>query len=129
MPAAVAGPRCSPVVLGAAPRRKASGCWPGLWQIVFRPRRVRRRSGRCRDRCSRPGAWYPRGRNSQIWHLQMPIIPCRRGAMAVPFGIGQLYVAAVLYRSNGAHDGKLTKAPGRFAYDGLDRVIHEKGAA
>ena len=48
-------------------------------------------------------------------------------AMALPFGLGQLLAAAVLYWTLERTDGQAPRPEsGRYAYDGLDRVIHEK---
>ena len=48
--------------------------------------------------------------------------------MAIPFGLGQLLSAAVLYWTlERPHEQVESQSDaGRYAYDGLDRVIHEK---
>ena len=48
--------------------------------------------------------------------------------MAVPFGVGQVLAAFLLRWSDGGGDDEASaaKPAGRFAYEGLDRVIHEK---
>ncbi len=49
--------------------------------------------------------------------------------MGIPFGGGQLLAAAILYRTlewDHGHDSKPPADGGRFAYEGLERIIHEK---
>ena len=50
--------------------------------------------------------------------------------MGLPFGAGQFFAAAVLYRTLECRDDHRNRprddASGRFAYEGLERVFHEK---
>ena len=46
--------------------------------------------------------------------------------MGAAFGVGQLLVAFVLHRNLGGEDGEAERDAGQFAYEGLDRVIHER---
>jgi hypothetical protein len=100
MPAAVAGALLTVVLVRFAPH----GAWmlPGLWQIVFSLGVF----ASCRT-LPRPmvaaGAWYLAAglANLAFANADNGLSPW---SMAVPYGIGQLYIAAVLYRSVGAHD-------------------------
>ena len=100
MPAAVAGALLTVVVVRSAPQ----SVWmlPGLWQIVFGLGVF----ASCRT-LPRPmfaaGAWYLAAglANLAFANADNALSPW---AMAVPYGIGQLYIAAVLYRSVGAHE-------------------------
>ena len=101
---------------------------PGLWQIVFSLGFF----ASCR---SLPRPMFA----AAVWYLAAGLAvlafangthafsPC---AMAVPFGVGQLFMAVVLYlHARRDRCRKLSRSngqSGRFAYDGLDRVIHEK---
>jgi hypothetical protein len=101
MPAAVAGALLTVVLARFVPQ----SIWmlPGLWQIVFGlgvfascrtlPRGI-----------FAAGAWYLTAGLANI-AFASPDNGLSPWAMAVPYGIGQLYIAAVLYRSTGAHDG------------------------
>jgi hypothetical protein len=100
-PAAVAGALLTVVLARSAPQ----SIWmlPGLWQVVFGLGVF----ASCRA-LPRPmfaaGAWYLAAglANLAFSSADNALSPW---SMAVPYGIGQLYIAAVLYRSNGAHDG------------------------
>jgi hypothetical protein len=100
MPAAVAGALLTVVLVRSAPQ----SVWmlPGLWQIIFGLGVF----ASCRT-LPRPmfaaGAWYLAAglANLAFANADNGLSPW---AMAVPYGIGQLYIAAVLYRSVGAHD-------------------------
>jgi hypothetical protein len=100
-PAAVAGALLTIVLTRSAPQ----SVWmlPGLWQIIFGLGVF----ASCRT-LPRPmfaaGAWYLAAglANLAFGNAENGLSPW---AMAVPYGVGQLYVAAVLYRSSGAHDG------------------------
>jgi len=102
MPAGVAGLLLTVVLLQFAPE----SLWmlPGLWQLVFSLGIF----ASCRS-LPRPmfaaAVWYlVASLASLAWangaHAFSPF------AMAVPFGIGQLYMAVVLYRSIGAQDAE-----------------------
>ena len=101
MPAAVAGTLLTVVLVRSAPQ----SVWmlPGLWQIIF----ALGVFASCRT-LPRPifaaGAWYLAAGLADLMfaHGDNALSPW---SMAVPYGIGQLYIAAVLYRSVGAHDG------------------------
>jgi hypothetical protein len=100
-PAAVAGALLTVVLARSAPQ----SIWmlPGLWQIVFGlgvfascrtlPRGI-----------FAAGAWYLASGLANL-AFGNPDNALSPWSMAVPYGIGQLYIAAVLYRSTGAHDG------------------------
>ena len=102
MPAAVAGTLLTVVLVRSAPQ----SLWmlPGLWQIIF----ALGVFASCRA-LPRPmfaaGAWYLAAglANLAFANAENVLSPW---AMAVPYGVGQLYIAAVLYRSVGAHDGE-----------------------
>jgi hypothetical protein len=75
---------------------------PGLWQIVFSLGFF----ASCR---SLPRAMYAVG----VWYLAAGLVclavgsdarPLSPWAMGIPFGIGQLLMAALLYRSAGEND-------------------------
>lgn len=99
-PAAVAGALLTVVLVRAAPQ----SVWmlPGLWQIIFAlgvfaslrtlPRGI-----------FVAGAWYLAAglANLAFASAENPLSPW---AMSIPFGVGQLYIAAVVYRSTGARD-------------------------
>ena len=98
---------------------------PGLWQIMFSLgvfascRSLPRGDVRGRHLVSRR-----RSRDARAGERRAPFSPW---AMAMPFGIGQFLMAFVLYRATGGDDGEELRASRRrFAYEGLDRVIHEK---
>lgn len=98
MPAAVAGALLTVVIARGVPQ--AVWMLPGLWQIVFSlgvfascrtlPRGV-----------FAAGVWYLGAglANLAFTHGDSALSPY---AMAIPYGLGQLYIAAVLYRSVGA---------------------------
>lgn len=101
MPAAVAGALLTVVLVRSAPQ----SVWmlPGLWQIIFGLGVF----ASCRT-LPRPmfaaGAWYLAAglANLAFANADSALSPWN---MAIPYGIGQLYIAVVLYRSVGAHDG------------------------
>ena len=101
MPAAVAGTLLTVVLARSAPQ--SAWMLPGLWQIVF----ALGVFASCRT-LPRPifaaGAWYLAAglANLAFANAGNALSPW---AMAVPYGVGQLYIAAVLYRSVGAPDG------------------------
>lgn len=101
MPAAVAGTLLTVVLARSAPQ--SAWMLPGLWQTVF----ALGVFASCRT-LPRPifaaGAWYLAAglANLAFANAGNALSPW---AMAVPYGVGQLYIAAVLYRSVGAHDG------------------------
>jgi hypothetical protein len=101
MPAAVAGALLTVVLVRSAPQ--SAWMLPGLWQIIFGLGVF----ASCRT-LPRPifaaGAWYLAAglANLMFAHGDSALSPW---SMAIPYGIGQLYIAAVLYRSVGAHDG------------------------
>ena len=98
-PAAVAGTLLTVVLMRSAPQ--SAWMLPGLWQIVF----ALGVFASCRT-LPRPifaaGAWYLAAGLANLAFAN-GLSPW---AMAVPYGVGQLYIAAVLYRSVGAHDGE-----------------------
>ena len=77
---------------------------PGLWQIVFSLGVF----ASCR---SLPRGMFAVG----VWYLAAGLAtlavsssaPFSALAMAVPFGIGQLLMAFVIWRATGEHDGQL----------------------
>ena len=101
MPAAVAGALLTVVLVRSAPQ----SVWmlPGLWQIIFSLGVF----ASCRT-LPRPifaaGAWYLAAGLANLAFAN-PDNGLSPWSMAVPYGLGQLYIAAVLYRSVGAHDG------------------------
>jgi hypothetical protein len=100
MPAAVAGALLTVVIARAVPQ--AVWMLPGLWQIVFSlgvfascrtlPRGI-----------FAAGVWYLGAglANLAFAHGDSALSPY---AMAIPYGVGQLYIAAVLYRSGAHHE-------------------------
>jgi hypothetical protein len=102
IPAGVAGALLTFVLFRFAPQ----SLWmlPGLWQIVFSLGIFA--SCRCLPRpMFGAGVWYlATGLASLAWasgdHAYSP------WAMAVPYGVGQLFIAAVLYRSVGESVGE-----------------------
>ena len=101
IPAGVAGTLTTVVVYRYAPQ--ALALLPGLWQIMFSLGVF----ASCR---SLPRGMFAIG----VWYLvtgltvlalggAMPLSPL---AMAVPFGVGQLMMAFVLYRATGGGDGE-----------------------
>jgi hypothetical protein len=98
-PAAVAGALLTVVLVRAAPQ--AVWMLPGLWQIIFAlgvfaslrtlPRGI-----------FVAGAWYL---VAGLAYLAFTTVgnALSPWAMSIPYGVGQLYVAAVLYRSGAQH--------------------------
>ncbi len=126
IPAGVAGVLLTVVLYRFAPQ----SLWmlPGLWQIVFSLGLF----ASCR---SLPRAMFAAG----VWYLAAGLasLAFANGAhafspyaMAVPYGVGQFYIAdRSLSQHRSARCRRLIRSSGqtgRFAYDGLDRVIHEK---
>jgi hypothetical protein len=74
---------------------------PGLWQVIFS-------LGVFASRASLPRGLFAVG----VWYLAAGLAtlalsgsaPFSPLAMAVPFGIGQLLMAFVIYRATGEHD-------------------------
>jgi hypothetical protein len=99
-PAAVAGGLLTVVLARSAPQ----SIWmlPGLWQIVFGLGVFASLRTLPRPMFA-AGAWYLAAglANLAFANAENALSPW---AMAVPYGIGQLYVAAVLYRSTGDND-------------------------
>ena len=101
IPAGVAGTLITVVIYRYAPQ--ALWMLPGLWQIVFSLGVF----ASCR---SLPRGMFAVG----VWYLAAGLAALALGgsapysplAMAVPFGIGQLLMAFVLYRATGAGDGE-----------------------
>jgi hypothetical protein len=102
IPAGVAGTLLTFVLLRFAPE----SLWmlPGLWQIIFSLGFL----ASCR---SLPRPMYAVG----VWYLAAGLTGLALAggthslspwAMAVPFGIGQLFTAAILYQSVGENDAK-----------------------
>jgi hypothetical protein len=102
IPAGVAGVLLTVVLYRFAPQ----SLWmlPGLWQIVFSLGIF----ASCR---SLPRAMFGAG----VWYLAAGLASLAFAndarafspyAMAVPYGLGQLYIAIVLYRSVGAQDAE-----------------------
>ena len=101
IPAGVAGTLLTVVLYRFAPQ--ALWMLSGLWQIVFS-------IGVFASRGSLPrgmfavGVWYlAAGLASLALAADAPFSPL---AMALPFGIGQLLMAFVIYRATGGHDGE-----------------------
>ena len=100
VPSAVAGALLTLVIVRASP----ANVWmlPGLWQIVFAlgvfaslrtlPRGI-----------FVAGAWYLAAGLANL-AFATPQNPLSPWAMSIPYGLGQLYIAAVIYRSTGTHD-------------------------
>jgi hypothetical protein len=102
IPAGVAGILLTVVLYRFAP--EALWMLPGLWQIVFSLGLF----ASCR---SLPRPIFPAG----VWYLAagLATLALANGeqafspyAMAVPYGVGQLYIAAVLYRAVGGNDAE-----------------------
>jgi len=101
IPAGVAGTLTTFVVYRYAPQ--ALALLPGLWQIMFSLGVF----ASCR---SLPRGMFAVG----VWYLAAGLaalalsatMPLSTLVMAVPFGIGQLLMAFVLYRATGEHDGE-----------------------
>lgn len=102
MPAAVAGALLTFVIFRFAPQ--SAWMLPGLWQIVFSLGVF----ASCR---SLPRPVFAIG----VWYLAAGLVCLAVGSganalspwlMAVPFGIGQILLAAILYRAVGEHDGE-----------------------
>jgi hypothetical protein len=100
IPASVAGTLLTVVIYRTAPQ----SLWmlPGLWQIIFSLGVF----ASCR---SLPRGMFAVG----VWYLAAGLAALAIGsgaysplAMAVPFGIGQLLMAFMLYRATGADDGE-----------------------
>jgi len=101
IPAGVAGTLLTLVLYRFAP----ASLWmlPGLWQIVFSLGLF----ASCR---SLPRGMFAVG----VWYLVAGLAtlavsagaPFSALAMALPFGVGQLLMAFVLYRATGGHDGE-----------------------
>ena len=101
IPAGVAGTLLTVVIYRFAPQ--ALWMLPGLWQVVFGLGVF----ASCR---SLPRGMFAVG----VWYLAAGLAvlalsgdaPFSALAMAIPFGIGQLLMAFVLYRATGGHDGE-----------------------
>jgi len=102
MPAAVAGAVMTVVLWRTAPQT----LWmiPGLWQVIFSLGIF----ASCR---SLPPAMFWAG----VWYLVAGLVTLAATsdafafspyAMAIPFGVGQFYIAFVLFSSVGADDGE-----------------------
>ncbi|MBV8838108.1 MAG: hypothetical protein JO000_16365 [Alphaproteobacteria bacterium] len=101
IPAGVAGTLITVVIYRYAPQ--ATVLLPGLWQIMFSLGVF----ASCRS--------LPRGMfGVGVWYLATGLavlalsatVPLSPLAMAVPFGVGQLMMAFVLYRATGSGDGE-----------------------
>ena len=102
---------------------------PGLWQVTFSLGVF----SSCRF-LPRPmlaaGTWYlATGLGSIVLAGNRALSPW---TMGVAYGVGQLLVAGVLYFNTPKRNwrpkmkAKGRGSEGRFAYEGLDRVIHER---
>ena len=101
IPAGVAGLLLTVVIYRFAPQ----GLWmlPGLWQVIFS-------LGVFASRASLPRGMFAVG----VWYLAAGLAtlalssgaPFSPLAMALPFGIGQLLMAFMIYRATGEHDGE-----------------------
>ena len=102
IPAGVAGLLLTVVLYRFAPL----GLWmlPGLWQLIFS-------LGVFASRGSLPPGLFAVG----VWYLAAGLAtlalssgaPFSPLAMALPFGIGQLLMAFMIYRATGEHDGEV----------------------
>ena len=126
IPAGVAGVLLTVVLYRFAPEN----LWmlPGLWQIVFSLGLF----AACRS-LPRPmfaaARLVSRGRPRQPRLRERRTTPSRPTRWRYPTGSGQFYIAVALHLTSGAAMPKASPKPertGRFAYEGLDRVIHEK---
>ncbi len=102
---------------------------PGLWQIFFSLGIFA--SCRLLARATFWVAVFYLGTGLTVLALARGEAALSPWAMGLPFGVGQLLAAAVLYQHTGARPCLEPKAKpgetnGRFAYDGLERVFHEK---
>jgi hypothetical protein len=101
IPAGVAGTLTTVVIYRYAPQ--ALPLLPGLWQIMFSLGVF----ASCR---SLPRGMFAIG----VWYLAAGLVVMALGttmplsplAMAIPFGVGQLMMAFVLYRATGGGDGE-----------------------
>ena len=101
IPAGVAGLLLTVVLYRFAPQ----GLWmlPGLWQVIFS-------LGVFASRASLPRGMFAVG----VWYLVAGLVTLAFGAstpfsalaMALPFGIGQMLMAFVIWRATGEHDGE-----------------------
>jgi len=99
IPAGVAGMLLTVVLYRFAPQ----GLWmlPGLWQVIFS-------LGVFASRAALPRGMFAVG----VWYLAAGLAtlslssgaPFSPLAMALPFGVGQLLMAFVIYRATGAND-------------------------
>ncbi|RAI38225.1 hypothetical protein [Rhodoplanes roseus] len=100
-PAAVAGALLPVVIMRFAP--DAAWMLPGLWQIVF-GLGIFAASRALPQAMAITGAWY-----LACGLVVLAVAAADRGlspwAMGLPFGIGQLMFAAILYRALGGHHG------------------------
>jgi len=99
IPAGVAGLLLTVVLYRYAPQ----SLWmlPGLWQVIFSLGVFASRSSLPRGMFA-VGVWYlAAGLASLAYSSGAPFSPL---AMALPFGIGQLLMAFVIYRATGEHD-------------------------
>lgn len=100
IPAGVAGTLLTVVIYRTAPQ--SAWMLPGLWQIIFSLGVF----ASCR---SLPRGMFAVG----VWYLAAGLAALAIGssaysplAMAIPFGIGQLLMAFMLYRATGENDGE-----------------------
>jgi hypothetical protein len=101
IPAGVAGMLLTVVLYRFAPQ--ALWMLPGLWQVIFS-------LGVFASRASLPRGMFAVG----VWYLAAGlatlslsnVAPFSALAMALPFGIGQLLMAFVIYRATGGNDGQ-----------------------
>lgn len=101
IPAGVAGTLLTVVLYRFA--QDALWMLPGLWQIVFS-------LGVFASRGALPGGMFAVG----VWYLAAGLAalafgataPFSPSAMALPFGVGQLLMAFVIWRATGEHDGE-----------------------
>ena len=101
IPAGVAGTLTTVVIYRYAPQ--ALALLPGLWQIMFSLGVFA--SGRSLPRgMFAVGVWYLAAGLAVMALSNARPLSCL--VMAIPFGIGQLMMAFVLYRATGDHDGE-----------------------
>src|ERR1019366_1696723 len=138
--------RCSPSCCSGS-RRKACGCCRACGRS-YSASASSRPAARCRGRCSRPGSGISPPA-LPAWRGRTACTPIRRGPWRCPTASGSCssprYFIGASERTMSKLESKSAdpknadpKIPdpknpdpksepaGRFAYDGLDRVIHEK---
>jgi hypothetical protein len=101
IPAGVAGTLLTVVIYRFAPQ--ALSMLPGLWQVIFA-------LGVFASMRALPRGMFGVG----VWYLAAGLAtlalsgaaPFSALAMAIPFGIGQLLMAFMVYRATGEHDGE-----------------------